>query len=158
MQWKWIATVMLSVSLLAVVLVLALGGSLRVVVSGSMEPTYRAGDVLVIRPVVGPILPGMVVSYQEDDKLITHRVMDVQGETLVTKGDNNLDVDPWQVRVSQVVGRPVLRIPLLGYLIQFIRTPLGWALFVIVPAVYFIVQSIVDVRKQIKKETLQGSS
>jgi signal peptidase len=158
MSIKWFATFLLSLSLLAVVLVLALGGSLRVVVSTSMVPTYWPGDVLVIRPVQGEITPGMVISYQEDDKLITHRVFDVEGDGLITKGDNNLDVDPWRVQGAQVVGRPVLRIPLLGYLIQFIRTPLGWILFVILPAGFFVVQSLIKINAQLKKEMQSGSS
>jgi hypothetical protein len=67
-------------------------------------------------------------------------------------------VDPWRVQGAQVVGRPVLRIPLLGYLIQFIRTPIGWILFVILPAGFFVVQSLIKINAQLKKEMQSGSS
>ena len=113
---------------------LVLLGPVRVVVSDSMVPTFRAGDALWIRPISGPITPGMVVSYQLERKLITHRVVSVEGNTLRTKGDNNQEVDPWVVPVSSVVGTPVIHIPYLGYAIAFLRQPIVWLLLILTPA------------------------
>lgn len=114
----------------------------RVVVSDSMAPTYRAGDVLLIGPVPQAIIPGTIVSYHYGDKLITHRVVEVQRENLITKGDNNLEVDQWQVPVSTVVGEPLVRLPCLGYLVQFVQRPVGWVLFVIVPALWIVMDEV----------------
>lgn len=117
----------------ALVLLFANLGMVRYVVGSSMEPTYKPGDVLILRRGVGEITPGMIVSYQTQNRLVTHRVIAIEGESLVTQGDNNSNPDPWLVPLETVVGTPTLRIPLLGYLVHFIRQPIGWTIFVLLP-------------------------
>ncbi|WP_049894088.1 hypothetical protein [Salinarchaeum sp. Harcht-Bsk1] len=51
----------------------------------------------------------------------------------MTKGDANEDPDPQPVPASNVVGTAVLTIPLIGYVIHFANTPLGFAAFVLLP-------------------------
>lgn len=144
-------------SLSALVMAVAVGsillvfGPAHVVVSPSMEPAIRAGDVLWIRPVAGPITPGMVVTYRLDGRLITHRVLSVEGETLSTKGDNNEEADPWPVPVASIVGTPVLRVPSLGYVIDFVRKPAGWGLFVALPASLLIAEELRKISAQVRR-------
>jgi len=127
------------IGILAITLVLLrVLGPARVVVSDSMAPTFRAGDVLWIGPVSGPIVPGQIVSYVQQGKLITHRVVAIEGDRMITKGDNNREIDPWCVTAADVIGSPVLRVPYLGYLIVFIKKPVGWLVFVIFPAGWII--------------------
>lgn len=134
----------------SLVLLLLLGPA-RVVVSDSMAPTFRAGDVIWVSPLSGPISSGQIISFDYQGKLITHRVIAVSGDALVTKGDNNLTADPWQVKASDVVGEPVFRIPYLGYLIFFLRQPLGWLICVIVPAAWIVVDEIKKIVTEVKK-------
>lgn len=139
------------IGILAITLVLLrILGPARVVVSDSMAPTYRAGDVLWIRPLSEPITPGQIVSYVQQGKLITHRVVSVEGDMLITKGDQNQEVDPWRVSVADVVGSPVLRIPYLGYLIAFIKKPAGWLVFIILPAGWVIFDEIKKIRATLR--------
>ncbi len=126
----------------------------RVVVSDSMAPTLRAGDVLWIRPISEPITPGQIVSYNEQGKLITHRVVAMEGDTLITKGDNNREIDPWRVPIEDVIGSPVLRIPYLGYLIVFIQKPVGWLVLVILPAGWIIFDEIKKIIATLRGEKL----
>lgn len=114
----------------------------RVVISDSMAPTLRAGDVLWIRPISGPITPDRIISYNEQGKLITHRVVAIEGDALITKGDNNQEVDPWRVSTADVIGSPVLRVPYLGYLIVLLRKPVGWLVLIILPAGWIIFDEI----------------
>ena len=130
--------------------ILLVFGPAHVVVSPSMEPAIRAGDALWIRPVAEPITPGMVVTYRLDERLITHRVLSVDGETLHTKGDNNEEADPWPVPVASIVGTPVLRVPRLGYVIDFVRKPAGWGLFVVLPASLLIAEEIRKISAQVR--------
>ncbi len=116
-----------------------------------MAPTFRAGDVIWVSPLIAPISTGQIISFNYQGKLITHRVIAVSGDTLVTKGDNNQTADPWQVKLSDVVGEPVFRIPYLGYLIFFLRQPLGWLICVIIPAVWIIVDEIKKIVTEVKK-------
>lgn len=98
-----------------------LGGAALTVLSGSMEPLYSAGDVVVVVPAKpGEIQVGDVVTFQPvsgDPTLITHRVvaMPLGGETrFVTRGDaNGADDDP--ILAEQVMGRAVYHVPAVGH-------------------------------------------
>jgi len=60
-------------------------GPARIVVTDSMAPSLRAGDLVFLRPTGKVINPGTVVTYDFQGKLITHRVVEVVGDMLVTK-------------------------------------------------------------------------
>ncbi len=110
-------------------------GRVCLVFSDSMAPTLRTGDLIFLRRVAPEqIHPGMVVSYWWDDKLITHRVLSLQGGVLHTAGDAAAQPDGWTAPLASVAGTPVLRVPLAGYLLLWMRHPAGWAVTVILPA------------------------
>ncbi|WP_136519050.1 signal peptidase I [Cellulomonas telluris] len=58
------------------------GQRLLLVTSGSMEPRFSAGDVVVLRSVTDPseLRPGLVVTFQPvgSSELVTHRIVSVQ--------------------------------------------------------------------------------
>ncbi|KAM0681015.1 Signal peptidase complex catalytic subunit [Glugoides intestinalis] len=59
------------------------------VLSESMEPGFKRGDVLFIKP--GTYNVGSIAVFQvyKDDIPIVHRVIKREGEFILTKGDNN---------------------------------------------------------------------
>jgi len=106
---------------------------IRVVVSNSMAPTYRTGDLLLIDTNTNtPARLGEIVTYTVDNTTITHRVVGIEGDRLVTQGDNNPGVDAWKTPMAAVEGRPFIHIPKVGYLLLFLRSPLGWMVLVLV--------------------------
>ena len=132
------------ITVIAGSLVLALGvifffGSAQIVTSDSMAPAFQAGDLVLLQPVKEIIQPGMVVAYDFQGDLITHRVVEVVGDMLVTKGDNNLEIDPWRVPFASVIGEPNTRIPYAGYLLDFVKSPPGLLLLIILPACWILV-------------------
>ena len=123
------------------------------VLSDSMRPALNSGDlVLVGSPdhlFVNRIEPGNIVTYQRNEALITHRVVSVMGDRLVTKGDALEDPDPWQVsRLSDVKGCYITRIPYLGYLKIFIRTKIGWFMAIILPTIFLLGLIIKEIIKE----------
>ncbi len=125
--------------------------------SGSMTPAVNLGDMVIVGPAsaIGGIKPGVIVSYELVKNLITHRVLSIDGNTLITKGDANETPDPRPVQFSQVKSRYLFKIPYVGYLTSFVRTRLGWFLVIILPAmavVGFIVKDII--KEALKKENL----
>jgi signal peptidase I len=73
------------------------------------------GDLLfVVKPL--NLHVGDIVIYQRDSSGLTivHRVIEVQGERIVTKGDNNYDSDP-SITLPNVQGKVVFAVPVLGY-------------------------------------------
>jgi len=101
--------------------------------TGSMEPGIMPGDVVVTVPKpTSELKVGDVISYQipiEDHRVETHRVTKiVRGKdgstTIVTKGDNNPNVDPWTATLSDdTVWEARAVVPKLGTAIRVLRTP-----------------------------------
>ena len=128
--------------------------SANIVRSESMVPVLQMGDVVVMGPVSGieQIKPGMIISFMHDEQLIAHEVVSVQGDAIQTKGRALEDVDPWLVSISEVQGAYLFRVPYLGYLSKFVRTPLGWGLLVILPAALLIGYLVWDLVLRTPKE------
>ncbi|MFB6096119.1 MAG: signal peptidase I [Haloferacaceae archaeon] len=111
-----------------------------VVLSGSMEPAIGVGDVVLVER-VSPrdVVVGDVITFAVGNGEIptTHRVVRVvdgeAGLAFQTKGDANEDPDPALVDANNLVGRVALTIPLIGYVIEFVGTTLGFALLVALP-------------------------
>lgn len=105
-----------------------LGYAGEIVLSGSMEPAISTGDLLVIRR-EKDYQTGDIISFWSDGTLVTHRLVEQTSEGLVTKGDHNNAPDRRPVQSEQIAGRVVWRIPWLGNVLLFLRTPPGMLLF-----------------------------
>jgi signal peptidase I len=91
----------------------------EVVMSGSMSPRIRAGDVVVtVRAASGALQPGRVLLFDDPDRpgrVRLHRLLSrTPGGLLVTKGDANAQPDPTPVAVAAVRGVARVRIPFAG--------------------------------------------
>jgi signal peptidase len=115
---------------LALALPLAFNARPLVVLSGSMTPALRTGDVSVVRS-IAPLdaSPGDIVTFRDPDnaeRLITHRVraMHAQGDAVVfrTLGDANNVSEHWRVPASGEIGRVIYSIPKLGWVLAYART------------------------------------
>jgi signal peptidase len=104
-------------------LALALSTDIPIVAveSGSMEPTFYRGDILVLHGApaedldVGDII---VFSPASDSTPVVHRIVDVNSDgTFQTKGDANSGQLPFEKSIDygQVHGEVVLIIPYLGW-------------------------------------------
>ena len=116
---------------------------IETVLSGSMQPTFGPGDVIVVTPEkTSGVRVGQVISYQipiGDHHVESHRVIRLGHErgrpTVITKGDANPAADPWRAKLtSDTAWRERLVIPKLGWLIIWLRQPLvGHLLVLVVP-------------------------
>lgn len=105
-----------------------------VVVSGdSMEPTYSDGDLVITRD-RDRYRVGDIITYQpriEEDFPVIHRVVEVDGDELVTRGDNRAEDDAWAIDDEDVVGATWLHVPRGGIALSFLLQPATlFALFV----------------------------
>lgn len=135
-----------------------------VVLSDSMQPAINSGDLVFVgksdRLFVNEIQPGAIVTYRHNKNLVTHRVVSITGDTLVTKGDAMEGPDPWPVsRFYDIEGGYIARIPYVGNLNAFIRTKTGWFLVIILPAVFLLALIIREIFKEaLKNEKIQRRS
>lgn len=128
----WLGQVLAWLVILGVVGVLAVavavpriaGATPYTVLTGSMEPSYPPGTLVVVKPVeFDQIGIGDVVTYQiESGKpaVATHRVVGEANRfdgtrVLITQGDANGDPDPQPVTAVQVRGELWYSVPYLGH-------------------------------------------
>ncbi len=129
-----------------------LGFGLTVVLSGSMEPELSVGDLLVVAEADGYQV-GDVVVYQSGGSGVVHRIIDIDGETVITQGDANNTADA-PIALSQIKGTVVCAIPLAGYLVDIIKTPLGTAL--LLGAAIFLMEASFRRDKKKDQEELES--
>jgi signal peptidase I len=126
----WTAAGVVAGLALALVAPLAFGAKPLTVLSGSMEPTLRTGDVVVSKRVSPTdVRPGDIVTFHDPERggaLVTHRVraMRVHGRKVdfVTRGDANNASERWTVAADGELGRTVYRVPMVGRLFMLGRS------------------------------------
>lgn len=109
------ATIILS--LLAISFLPLLWGWTPVVItSGSMQPTLTRGSLVVIDSNKSATV-GDVVTFEDPNRegSITHRVIAIDEDGLITKGDANAQPDPQPVGTEDIQGRVRVAVPLVGY-------------------------------------------
>jgi signal peptidase I len=154
--------------LLAATLV-PLGGGIKVkiVKSGSMEPTIHTGSIIVIQPKDAYVV-GDIVTFGTDTKAqipTTHRIVDItDGQTrlFTTKGDANENIDPENVYPEDIHGKVISTVPTVGFILDFAKKPVGFALIVGLPALMIIIEElgkiVAEVKRMRRKKPLSGSA
>lgn len=149
----------------------SIGGRAQVnVLSGSMEPTFYEGDMLVIHTdfsdeQLAALQVGDVISFYFDrdgdgfaSDVNTHRIVEVVGEGAVyyrTQGDNiatNPDPDANLVSYSAVLGIyesehlgiTGTKVSGCGSVLSFFQTSTGFLVFVVVPMAAFFVYELIN--------------
>ena len=122
-----------------------------IVQSGSMEPVVHTGSVVFTDTNDRDAKVGDIISYkiQEGDEevMVLHRVVAIDGDNITTKGDANEAIDGVAVTKSMVVGKYVFAIPQIGFLLAKLTTKvkivvIAWLFILIV--ISFIFNKIVD--------------
>lgn len=129
----------------------------KIVQSGSMEPAIKVGSVVVIKPSKKYDVNDVITFGKDtkEDVPTTHRIIDervVTGTPMyTTKGDANEDKDIKEVRESEIIGKVLISIPFLGYILDFAKKPLGFALLIGIPAVIVIFDEVANIFRETKK-------
>ena len=126
--------------------------NMRLVRSESMEPAINMGDMIITGPPGGEIQPGTIITYHRGEELVTHRVISIEGDTLIVKGDAVEDPDPWPVSLSDIEGVYLFKIPYIGYIANFISTKFGWFLVIILPATALVAFLVWDIFKELRRK------
>lgn len=145
--------VIILVFLICLLLLPIFGINNKVVVSGSMEPNIHVGSLIYIRNVnFDNLKVGDVITYSLGDSTITHRIISIDYDSLtcITKGDANESIDLSAVTSSQIVGKVFIIIPLLGYVVYFIKQNLVLIIGIAITIVLIIV--LIKLIKNYKKE------
>lgn len=151
--------VVVALALLFVVSLFPIAGNykIKVVMSGSMEPAIKTGSMVVIKP-QSAYIAGDVITFGKDNKKdipTTHRIQDVRVEAgsfiFRTKGDANESADLSEVAQKDVIGKVIFSIPFLGYILDFAKKPLGFALLIGVPSVAIVLSEIGTIFAEVRR-------
>lgn len=124
-----------------------------VVLSGSMEPTYKVGALIFVKDVEPSSLEigdNVTFTLNETKTVITHRIIDLDKEakTMITKGDNN-NVEDGEQSISNVVGKAMdFSIPILGYLMTYLNTSTGMIILFSLVVICMLVSYLLDHKKK----------
>lgn len=138
------------------------------VVTGSMEPKYKIGDVLIAKEKdPSEIKVGDAISYLAEkgeirNNVVTHEVVsitkDESGAYLFhSKGIANLIEDPI-VHEKQLYGVVVYKAKLLSYIRKIISTDLGMFLLIIIPILYIIISEMIAILIEKEEKRREKSS
>jgi signal peptidase len=130
-----------------------------VVLSGSMEPHFQTGSVVYVQPAKSYSAGDVVTFNTERGMTVTHRIVDEKladnGMMYTTKGDANNAADTESVAQSQITGKALFSVPYLGYAVNFLKTPKGFLLSIILPTLVFIGFELWAIKKEIEKNVEQ---
>lgn len=98
------------------------------VASDSMEPTIPTGSMLYVRySKFDNFQLNDIVSFKKGNLIVTHRIVgiDTAKQELTTKGDSIRFNDEEKVPVSNIIGKAAISLPFLGYILMYIKEPIG---------------------------------
>lgn len=156
----WDRIVLLLIVFLAVLAALVAGPHLfgmqvYCVLSGSMEPAFPTGSLLYVKAAdPSDVQVGDPITFLLSNEITaTHRVVriDAQMQQFYTKGDNNEQEDTAGVPFQNLLGKPVVCIPYLGYVSNFLQHPPGLYLAIAAGAVLVLLILIPDLFDRMEK-------
>ncbi len=149
--------VLLTLLLLGTLMPIQGGIKVKIVKSGSMEPTIMTGSIVIIKPEPAYSI-GDIITFGKDTKTqipTTHRIVAVSGSgassEFQTKGDANDAPDPVATRMSDISGKVIFHASYIGYILDFARKPLGFALIVGVPAFAIILDEVMKIVAEVRR-------
>lgn len=126
------------------------------IVSESMEPTLNKNDlVLVQKCELSELQEGDIITFKQDDRTISHRIIDITKEKgdfqFKTKGDNNEIADPDKVESGQVYGQVLFRVKGIGNIVSYIQNVRVFINIIIFAIIIYILVSLRDNQKNTRK-------
>lgn len=91
------------------------------VATGSMSGTIEVGDVIIVKLTKDVKLEDIVV-YRQDKNFITHRIIKMDGEEIITKGDAN-NTEDIPITINDIIGRVIFTVRKVGIWKKVLFTP-----------------------------------
>ncbi|MDK2802065.1 MAG: signal peptidase I [Oscillospiraceae bacterium] len=101
--------------------------SFNVVITGSMEPDMPVGSAIFVKKNIATNLleDGDIILFNYKNNNIIHRIVDIytKDDSLYfkTKGDNNEFIDDFDTNQKDIIGKHLITIPIIGYILSSIR-------------------------------------
>ena len=86
------------------------------VMTGSMQDALYPGNSIIVKK-VNDYSVGDIITYKQDDIYVTHRIVKIDGNKVVTKGDANKDNDP-EISKDDILGKLVYHSEILDFIVK----------------------------------------
>lgn len=104
--------------------------AILVVLTGSMEPTIKSGEMIIIKEQIDYNVDD-IVTYKEDRNFfVTHRIINKYENKYETKGDNNNLVDE-PIDKDQIEGKVIYHSKVCGFFILYLLKPITLIVIII---------------------------
>jgi signal peptidase I len=144
------------------------GHPVKIVLSGSMTPVIKTGDLLVDDQVSATqaehLHVGQIASFRDtpgSKTIITHRIVGVTrvngSVAYITKGDANQSADPVPRPASDVVGIFSYAIPRGGYVLNALHQPLVLGLLLASPILWFMAGPLFELARDMDTQDERAS-
>src|SRR6185437_10678354 len=107
------------------------------VLTGSMEPRIHVASMVIVAPAASYAL-GDIITFNRGSITVTHRIAGMKNGAFITKGDANKIADPQLVSPKDIIGKDYVIIPVVGRFTEFLKTPLGFSIFIGLPTIIFV--------------------
>lgn len=110
-----------------------------VVLSGSMDPTFKTGSIIYYKWIEPKLLKkDDIITFNNQGKnYVSHRIIDIDDDGITTKGDANEIADRQKVRFENIRGKVTnITIPYVGY---FIRIANKNSVIIIITAIIILI-------------------
>ena len=122
------------------------GYSVFQVQTGSMAGTLEIDDIIVVK-LTKDVNKNDIVTFSKEDSIITHRIIEIEGENLTTKGDaNNTKDEP--ISKNDVIGKVVYTLENVAIWKQVFTTPQVYILLIVTLTLFGISISINEEKKE----------
>lgn len=141
---------------LAILTILNLPGNYRIfsVQTGSMEPSIKTGSVVFTKKSDSYKIGDVITFQTREERIVTHRITEEVKDGTITsfivKGDANDAPDSDAVPLYNVIGRVLFAIPFVGFLVSFLKTPLGIVTLVVIPTTILVWEEINKLKQEFR--------
>lgn len=131
------------------------------VLTDSMEDTFKAGDIIVVKRVENPdeLEAGDIITFISQnpdslDKIITHKIKEkaiIDGcPSFITYGTTTGDIDDKPVAYNYVLGEYKFKISKAGHFVEFLKSVPGYIVCIFCPFCFLLILQGVSVVRAYK--------
>ncbi len=149
---KIISNTLLSITIIILLLILILKLTnvigIYKVMTGSMETGIHPGDSLLVKK-QKEYKNGDIVTFKIEDTYVTHRIIKIDNDKVITKGDAN-NVEDEEINKDSIVGKVIYKGKLLNFIVDYKVIIVG-----VIILLYLISNIFSKEEKNIKKEEVE---
>ena len=98
--------------------------------SGSMRPYLNVNDIIIIKK-SNNYKVNDVVTYKSKGETITHRIVSIKNDEIITKGDANNTFDK-PIKKNKIIGKLVFSLRGIGFINYLLSKPFIWFMIFII--------------------------